>query len=92
VKDPLVSKSIGTAPKASVKKVYEYDLQTEAGKDYLIGQIGTRIEETLSDSPSMGRGLFNLQGQRISISSDPSAPSALPKGVYIINGEKVFVK
>ena len=57
---------------------------------FMIHREDTGIEEqTLSDSPSMGRGLFNLQGQRISGSSDSSV---LPKGVYIVNGKKVMVK
>jgi alpha-L-fucosidase 2 len=102
VKNPLVSKSIGTAPKATVKKVYEYDLQTEAGKDYLIGLIGTGIEELQAYPHPLPQGkgvMFNLQGQRIGLPieggrerSFSSNPSAIPKGVYIINGEKVFVK
>ena len=41
------------------------------------------IEETLSDSPSMGRGIFNLQGQRI---------NGLQKGLNIVDGKKVWVK
>ena len=46
-------------------------------------------EQTLSDSPSTGRGIYNLNGQRISLSSESSV---LPKGVYIMNGKKVWVK
>ena len=84
VKDPLVSKSIGTAPKASVKKVYEYDLQTEAGKDYLIGLIGTGIEEQMVNGKSSNsKSIYNLQGQRI---------NTLQKGLNIVNGEKIVVK
>jgi hypothetical protein len=52
----------------------------------------TSIKETPSDSPSMGRGLFNLQGQRVSVNSESSVPSVLPKGIYIVNGHKVMVK
>ena len=44
---------------------------------------GEGIEETLSDSPSMGRGIFNLQGQRI---------NGLQKGLNIQDGKKVWVK
>ena len=44
---------------------------------------GEGIEETLSDSPSMGRGIFNLQGQRI---------NGLQKGLNIVDGKKVWVK
>ena len=52
----------------------------------------TKIKETTSDSPSMERGIFNLKGQRISINSVLSTPSLLPKGVYIVDGKKVWVK
>jgi alpha-L-fucosidase 2 len=84
VKDPLVSKSIGTAPKASVKKVYEYDLPTEAGKDYWIGLIGTGIQELNSEKTEKSDGgIYNLQGQRI---------NSLHKGINIVDGMKVYVK
>ena len=83
VKDPLVSKSIGTAPKASMKKVYEYDLQTEPGKDYLIGLIGTGIEENVKTKKLKNESIYNLNGQRI---------RSLQKGLNIVNGEKVWVK
>ena len=52
----------------------------------------TKIEETLSDSLSIGRGIYNLQGQRVSVNSVFSAPSVLPKGVYIVDGKKLWVK
>ena len=38
---------------------------------------------------------YDLQGRRISVPSVPSAssvPSVLPKGVYITNGKKIYVK
>jgi alpha-L-fucosidase 2 len=69
VKDPLVSKSIGTAPKASVKKVYEYDLQTEAGKDYHVGLIGTGIEELDVDKDHLGvmrTSYYDVSGRAVS--------------------------
>ena len=40
-------------------------------------------EQTLSDSPSMGRDIYNLQGQRI---------NTLQKGLNIVDGKKVWVK
>lgn len=42
--------------------------------------------------PQGKRAIFNLQGQRISVNSVFSAPSVLPKGVYIVDGKKVWVK
>ena len=45
VKAPLISKKLAAAPKATVKTVYEYDLKTEAGCDYiLVSQYNTGIE------------------------------------------------
>ena len=41
IKEPLLAKSLKTAPKLTVKKVYEYDLKTEAGKEYAIYKKGT---------------------------------------------------
>ena len=34
IKEPLISKSLSSKPSIDVKKVYEYDLETEAGDDY----------------------------------------------------------
>ena len=43
----------------------------------------TKIKETPSDFPSMGREIVNLNGQRI---------TTLQKGVNIVDGKKVFLK
>ena len=48
-------------------------------------------EQPLSPLPRGGE-LYNLQGQRISVPSDSSVSSMLPKGVYIMNGKKIMVK
>ena len=53
----------------------------------------TGIEE-ITSSPFKGdrrgsEGIYNLQGQRISVNSESSA---LPKGIYIVNGQKIMVK
>jgi alpha-L-fucosidase 2 len=96
VKDPLVSKSLSSTPKASVKRVYEYDLQTEADKDYWIGQLGTGIEEiNLSSSLSKeGEAVYDLAGRR-------NTNKNLQRGINIIHHtlddgsvviQKVFVK
>ena len=47
---------------------------------------------SLPASPKGEETIYNLAGQRISVSSETSVPSVLPKGVYIINGRKVLVK
>ena len=51
----------------------------------------TKIEPTLSPLPRGGE-IYNLQGQRVSVNSVFPAPSVLPKGVYIVDGKKVWVK
>ena len=37
-------------------------------------------------------GWYDLQGRRLSVSSDSSVSSVLPKGVYIKNGKKLVIK
>ena len=83
VKEPLLSKSLSTKPTASTKRIYEYDLTTEAGQDYLVYQQGTAIEEIMaSDEEQAGSSaestLYDLQGRMTKGES---------KGIYI---EKIF--
>lgn len=83
VKEPLLSSSLSGKPTATVKRVYEYDLETEAGQDYLVYQQGTAIEEIMaSDEEQVGssaeRTLYDLQGRMTKGES---------KGIYI---EKIF--
>ena len=35
--------------------------------------------------------VYDLSGRRVSVSSVSSVPSVLPKGVYIVNGKKVYI-
>ena len=73
----------------------QYTVTIENSKETFTGEFDTTttaIKETTSDSPSMERGIFNLNGQRVSVNSVFSAPSVLPKGVYIVDGKKIFVK
>lgn len=83
VKEPLLSNSLSEKPTATVKRVYEYDLETEAGQDYLVYQQGTAIEEIMaSDEEQVGSSaestLYDLQGRMTKGES---------KGIYI---EKIF--
>lgn len=83
VKEPLLSSSLSGKPTATVKRVYEYDLETEAGQDYLVYQQGTAIEEIMaSDEEQAGSSaestLYDLQGRMTKGES---------KGIYI---EKIF--
>ncbi|MBR3442021.1 MAG: hypothetical protein IKG96_00010 [Bacteroidaceae bacterium] len=54
----------------------------------------TGIGETKNEELRMKNSevIYDLQGRPISISSDTSLPTVLPKGVYIINGKKMFIK
>ena len=82
IKEPLLAKSLTTAPKLSVKKVYEYDLSTEAGKDYLVAQVGTAIEEVQATTPSSSISTYDMSGR-------PASSDA--KGILIKGKRKVLV-
>jgi len=70
VKDPLVSKSLSSAPSAAVKTVYEYDLNTEAGVDYVVSTPGSDISAVnVSDNNTSITQRFDLSGRRISDSA-----------------------
>ena len=65
----------------------------------MFGNIVALTEEETADGISPLRlplngercnAIYNLQGQRISVNF--SAPSVLPKGVYIVDGKKIMVK
>jgi hypothetical protein len=52
-----------TAPKLTVKKVYEYDLTTEAGKEYQVARVGSDIEDIQSSVPaSSAVSTYDLNG------------------------------
>jgi alpha-L-fucosidase 2 len=84
IKEPLLAKSLTTKPKLTVKKVYEYDLQTVAGSEYHLYRLGTMtgIDATLNDKGKMinDHHFYDLQGRVV---TQPQ------KGVYIRNGKKV---
>ena len=64
----------------------QYTITIENSKETFTGEFDTTttaIEETPSDSPSMERGIFNLNGQRI---------KTLQKGLNIMDGKRIFVK
>jgi hypothetical protein len=41
IKEPLLAKNLTTKPKATVKEVYEYDVQTTEGGEYRFYKKGT---------------------------------------------------
>ena len=63
VKEPLISSSLTQKPSASLKTVYEYDLNTEAGKTYEVFQVGTTAVEGTKAS-AKGFKKKNLQPRR----------------------------
>ena len=79
IKEPLLAKSLTTKPKLSVKKVYEYDLQTVPGAEYRIYRLGEmtgisgasllngQMTDDNGDVIKDRRGsMFDLQGRRVS--------------------------
>jgi hypothetical protein len=77
---------------ASALDAYKSAAQWNEFKDIVaLTEEETKIEQPLSPLPRGGE-LYNLQGQRISVFSESSVPSVLPKGVYIVDGKKVWVK
>ena len=58
--------------------------------------LTTDLTDPIEDQPlsplPRGGELYNLQGQRISVNSDSSVNSVLPKGVYIKDGKKYLIK
>jgi alpha-L-fucosidase 2 len=90
IKEPLLVPSLTTKPSLSVKKVYEYDVQTEPGGVYrffLKGTTPTAIHPANSSkvSPSGDdRGAtYDLQGRRV---TQPR------RGITIRGGKKLVTK
>jgi hypothetical protein len=56
--------------------------------------LPTGIRPTPNPSRDGGEAgaVFDFNGRRISVTSVSSAPSVLPKGVYIVNGKKILIK
>ena len=86
IKEPLLVPSLTTKPKLSVKKVYEYDVQTEPGGVYTIYKKGTTPSAiySINSSPRGGReGAYDLQGRRV---TQPR------RGITIRDGKKLVTK
>ena len=52
----------------------------------------TGIKDIEKGKWKMGNVAYNLQGCPLSVSSVSPVNSVLPKGIYIIDGKKVFIK
>ena len=88
VKDPIIASSLAAAPKLNVKKVYEYDLDTQAGADYELFKKGTSdIDETEAsvDMESDAPQYYTLAG--IKAGSNP-----IRHQINIREGRKFYVK
>ena len=85
VKEPLLSSSLRTKPKAAVKTVYEYDLDTDAGNDYAVYLKGTAsdIQTPKREDAASGSTFYDLNGRAI------TTPH---KGVLIRDHKKILVK
>jgi alpha-L-fucosidase 2 len=82
IKEPLLAKSLSKKPSLTVKKVYEYDLQTVPGGKYRIYEKNyksTGIHN--AHNAHNAHKTHNILGQRL------SAPQ---KGLNIINGKKII--
>ena len=82
IKEPLLTKSLSEKPSLTIKKVYEYDLQTVPGGKYRIyekGYAATSIHNTHNAHQTYKT--HNILGQQL------SAPR---KGLNIINGKKII--
>jgi hypothetical protein len=55
-------------------------------------EVPEGIEDNVKIEKLKNENIYNLSGQRISVNSVFSASSALPKGVYIVDGKKVMVR
>ena len=84
IKTPLLAKSLTTAPKLSVKTVYEYDLSTEAGKDYQVAMVGSDINSVDSGQLTVD-SWYTLSG--VKLEGKPTE-----KGAYILNGKIIVIQ
>ena len=86
IKEPLLSPKLTAKPSLSVKKVYEYDIQTEPGdvvRVYKKGMMTVGVKEGSSKGVSSKEEFYDLQGRRV---SQPR------RGIYIRGGRKVVIK
>lgn len=77
IKDPIVSKSLTSAPTTSLKTVYEYDLVTLPGEDYIVSLPGTSIDITSVEKNSTPSSHIDINGRKVNAST---------KGVVIEKG------
>lgn len=82
-----------------VQAVYEYEGETTVS-DILRYDISQGTYTFIKDETGVGKvtippttkSIYNLMGIKIDESASPTKINSLPKGIYIINGEKVYVR
>lgn len=84
-------KADGKAPSAPLGMGFRNFLGTDIGTEGTINAIANLPAElTPADTPTTGKGIYDLRGRRIS--TDTRTTEALPKGIYIVNGKKITIK
>src|SRR5574344_301996 len=80
VKKPLISASLASTPQLTVKKVYEYDLETVAGGDYRVSQVGVGIHQVSATEATAVTGAgYDMSGKAV---------QGKERGVYIESVKK----
>ncbi|NLV53927.1 MAG: glycoside hydrolase family 95 protein [Bacteroidales bacterium] len=80
VKKPLISASLASTPQLTVKKVYEYDLETVAGGDYRVSQVGVGIHQvSATEATAVTGAVYDMSGKAV---------QGKERGVYIESVKK----
>jgi alpha-L-fucosidase 2 len=71
IKEPLISSTLRTKPKTTLKTVYEYDLNTEAGQDYSVYLSGSSASIDLPEANPKNEALasYDLCGRLATVQS-----------------------
>ncbi len=88
IKEPIISTSLAAKPKLATKKVYEYDLKTEAGADYELFKRGTSDIEEVSTESHHGAD----QSDYYTLAGIKAGGTPAKHQINIRDGRKVFVK
>ena len=88
IKEPLLSNKLSSKPQATVKKVYEYDIETVPGGEYRL-----YLKGTMAGIWSMDNGKGIMDNRTDKVYDLQGRPVVNPqRGLYIKNGQKIYVK
>jgi alpha-L-fucosidase 2 len=88
IKEPLLSNKLSSKPQATVKKVYEYDIETVPGGEYRL-----YLKGTMAGIRSMDNGKGIMDNRTDKVYDLQGRPVVNPqRGLYIKNGQKIYVK